>query len=612
MRAAGTWHERRRGAKGFVLLACVASLVLAACGGSTNATRGKATGKAQKGGTATYAMSPGNSFTWMLPLQNSVNDELWDENIEFDMWRPLYFAGEGTDPVIDEGYSLAYPPVWSDGNRTVTIRLKHLRWSDGRAITTRDVRFFFDLYDANKSLIGSYLPGDMPDNVSSIDYPSATTFVMHLDRPFSQQWYEGNELTKIVPMPQHLWDREAASGPVGNYDMTRAGAVKVLAFLYSQSKQLATYSTNPLWKVVDGPFVIESYDPTTARTELGVNKSYPGPDRPRLAHLVIETFASDTAEVDALRSGEVDFGFLPYSDYSLVSYFKSHGFQVAPWVADNVNYAELSYTSPVYGPLVRQLYIREALQHVVDEPLYLRTTLHGLGQLTYGPVPNLPDSPYVSPQEKTDPDPYSTSDAKSLLEDNGWAIGPDHYMVCKKPGTGPGECGAGIAKGRTLDLLLMYTTGYPTLQAQVGAYQTAAAAAGIEISLDPQSETTQISLTGVCPPGPCNWGIAWYSYYFWDYGQTDVYPTGGQLFGKGNYWGGGYYSPEAQHLIELTHTKTGLSYLFSYENYISRQVAALWVPTWDYNITVASDHIGGWLPQEAFGDELPQRWYLTS
>ncbi|MGH9292158.1 MAG: hypothetical protein ACRDZ6_05195, partial [Acidimicrobiales bacterium] len=165
---------------------------------------------------------------------------------------------------------------------------------------------------------------------------------------------------------------------------------------------------------------------------------------------------------------------------------------------------------------------------------------------------------------------------------------------------------------RTLDLLLMYTTGYPALEAQVGAFQTAATSAGVEISLDPQSESTMFSIAGTCPPGPCNWGIAWYSNWLWNYGQADVYPTGGQMFGRGNYWGGGYYSPEAQHLIELTHTKTGLSYLYAYEDYISRQVAALWSPTWDNQISVVSNSLQGWQRQQVFANPLPQRWYLTS
>lgn len=84
------------------------------------------------------------------------------------------------------------------------------------------------------------------------------------------------------------------------------------------------------------------------------------------------------------------------------------------------------------------------------------------------------------------------------------------------------------------------------------------------------------------------------------------------MFSTGNYWGGGYSSAEANHLIALTHQKSGLSYLYTYENYISRQVAALWAPTWDNQISVVSNKLHGWQPQQVFADPLPQNWYLSS
>jgi len=191
-------------------------------------------------------------------------------------------------------------------------------------------------------------------------------------------------------MPQRAWDRESSGGPVGNFDLTPSGASKVFNFLYGQSEELSTYASSPLWKVVRRPFTITSYDSVNGRTELTANKAYNGPDKPRLSHVIVECYPSDTAEVDSLRSGQIDYGYIPYSDYGLLSYFKGHGFTVAPWAPDYEESVEVGFTSPIYGPLVGQLYIRQALQHLVNESLYLKTTLDGIGQLTYGPVPNIP------------------------------------------------------------------------------------------------------------------------------------------------------------------------------------------------------------------------------
>lgn len=593
-------------------LAAVASLALAACGTSASKPPSPSSGTPVKGGTASFDLGVGDDFSWIFPLDNEANWEPWDFNISYDSWRPLYFAGAGNKPIVSKALSIAYPPTWSNDNRTVTVKLKPMKWSDGQPVTSRDVQFFFNLYKANKSRIAQYTPGEIPDDIASVTYPSKTTFVLHLKKRYSQQWFYGNQLTDIVPMPQQAWDKESANGPVGNYDLTTSGAKKVFNFLWAQTKQLSTYSTNPLWKVVDGPWVMTSYDPTTHRLEESANKHYTGAQKPYLAHVVYETNTSDTAEVDALRSGSLTYGYLPFNDLGLTGYLQSHGYTVAPWAPEYVNWAEFGYTSKTYGPLVKQLYIRQALQHLVNEPLYLKATLHNYGQLSYGPVPNLPGSPWVSPQEKKDPYPYSKSSAKQLMSSHGWKMGSGHTLVCENAGTGPNQCGKGIASGRSFGLKLMYSTGYPNLVPQVEAFQTAANSVGMTITLDPQTQNAMFSIGGTCPPGPCDWGIIWYADWMWDYGPGAVYPTGGQEFGKGgNYWSGGYYSPKAQRLIDATQTATGLSHLYKYENYISEQEAGLWVPTADNSISVVSNKLHGWQPQQVFADPLPERWYYT-
>lgn len=536
--------------------------------------------------------------------------ELYNQNTELSMWRPLYSYGTGSRPTLNEGESIAYPPVWSNHDTTVTIKLKPFRWSDGRPVTTRDVEFWWDLYRANKSSIGTYVPGDIPDNVSRIDWLSSSEFVMHLTQAFSPLWYDSNELSVIVPLPQHSWDRETLAGPVGSYDLTAAGAKKVFTFLTGQSSQLSTYATNPLWKVVDGPWVLTGYNPTTYETTLSRNVHYSGPDKPHLDQVIYVTETSDTAEVDALRSGLVDYGWLPSSDYGLAAYFDQHGYTVKPWVTEVANFAEFGYTGP-YKDLVSQLYIRQALEHLVNQQLYMRSE-HGLGQYSYGPVADLPGSPYVSPQLRHSPYPYSVSDARQLLTGHGWRPGPGGVLVCARPGTAPDDCGAGIAGGTALSMTMVFDTGYPTLLAQVEAFQTAAAQAGVQIKLHPETETAMFSDAGVCPPGPCNWGLAIYAYDMWGFGPNEALPTGGEIFGKGNYWGGGYYSPVAQQLIDLTHTRSGVQYLYKYENYLADQVAGLWWPSQDLRISVVKNTLKGWQQQSPFADPHPSSWYYVT
>ncbi len=569
--------------------------------------------KVSPSGTATFALQPTDEFSWMLPLENSDNEEPWEMSTDESLWLPLYFPGDGSKPVINYALSIGNPPVYSDHDQTITITLKHFKWSNGQPVTTRDIEFFFNLYRAGESKIGTYVPGEFPGNIASIDYPSATTFVIHLKHPYSEQWYTDNQLINIVPMPQRTWDVESAGGKVGNYDLTPTGAAKVFNFLYGQSEKLSTYASNALWKVVDGPFTVTSFDSVSGRTELTANSAYDGPDEPRLSHVIIESFPSAAAEVDALRSGEIDYGYIPYSDYGLVGYFKSHGYTIAPWGPDYEQSVELGWTSPTYGPLIRQLYVREALQHLINEPLYLKTTLDGIGQLTYGPVPNIPGSPYVSPQERTDPYPFSISSARSLLTDHGWKMGSSGFMVCARPGTANNECGKGIAKGRVLSLRMDFTiTDLVNLSAQALYFQTSAKQAGIDVDLHPEQATTMYSEDGVCPPGPCNFAMALYPLWFTNYGDLAILPTLEQEFAKGNYYGGGFYSPTAQALITSAEEHSGLSYLFTLENWIATDEAALWWTTGDNQISVVSNKLQGWSPQLPFGNILPNEWYFKS
>jgi peptide/nickel transport system substrate-binding protein len=601
----GNWRAR---VGGVLLSAGLLAAALGGCSSSSSAT----TGAAVAGGTATFAHVVGDDFNWILPLITPTHYSPYEQDVWMELWRPLYYPGEGAVPGIDYSRSLAYPPVWSSSGTVVTIRLRtDYRWSDGIPVTTKDVQFFMELYSANKGRLATYIPGDFPDNVSRVVYNSPTTFTLYLRSRYSQQWFDDNQLTQIVPLPAQAWDRTSLGGPVTDAAATPAGARRVFSFLVSQAQDLSTYASNPLWKVVDGPWRLTSMNPVTYQVELSRNPAYTGPFPPHLDHVVFETPTSATAEVDLLRAGELDYGYLPYSDLGLVPSLEREGYIIAPWAPEYVQWAEINYSGP-YAPLTRQLYIRQALQHLVDEPLYLRTTMHGYGQLTYGPVPNLPGSPFVSPEEKVDPYPYSPAAARRLLLAHGWRPGPGGVMVCTRPGDGPGQCGAGIARGRTLSLLFLFQAGYQGLAAQAQAFQTAARSAGIDVSLDELSQSQLESVANVCPfSTPCDWALALYALWYWNYGEPDIYPTGGQIFGKGNYEGGGYYSPEAQRLIDETHTRSGLGVLYAYEDYLSRQVAALWFPTWDNRISVIKDTLKGAVPQSVFGYTDPSRWYFV-
>jgi len=616
---------RTRWLRGRAILALITMLVGAnifgacAASASVNNHRSAEASKAAKsrdsvsGGVARYALPIGDIFTWILPLDNQVGYEYWDVDAERDMWLPLYWAGKGSETGINSTQSIGETPVYSNHDQTVTIKMKTtFKWSTGATVTSNDVKFYFQLVDAGKKKLGNYLPGLLPDDIASVTYPNSSTFVLHLKQRFNPIWFTGNQLTWIYPLPVQEWDRTSLTSPVGSSASTAAGAKRVITFLFTESKSRRTYGTNPLWKTVDGPFEISTYDPVTHTASFVANSHYTGPTKPRIAGFDLYSFTTGTAELDALRSGTITFGYIPFSDLSQVAYFKSHGFSIKPWPTFFNQVVELGYTSKAWGPLVRQLYVRQALQHLITEKLFIQRAFSGYAIPDYGPVADYPHSRYVSPGIRKDPYPYDPQAAAKLLSEHGWVKGSGGTDECKRPGTGADECGKGIPKGKKLSLLYMYTTNTTAFFTAVSAFRTVAKSVGIDLSLDPQTQTTMFSIGGVCPSTPpCKWGLIGYSNYMWTYGQYQLIPSGTSQWGKGNFWGGGYYTPTAQKLIDAVETKPGLKPLYKAENYLSKNLASLWWPLQDLTIAAVKHTLSGWQHLSPYGSFVPQSWYFT-
>ena len=115
------------------------------------------------------------------------------------------------------------------------------------------------------------------------------------DRAYSHQWLLYDQLSQIWPIPQQSWDRTSVTGPVGNYDTTTAGAKAVYNFLNGQSEDEDTYATNPLWKTVDGPWLVSAFSPSTGYNAFVPNPHYTGPGKPKIAKFEELPFTSAAA-----------------------------------------------------------------------------------------------------------------------------------------------------------------------------------------------------------------------------------------------------------------------------------------------------------------------------
>jgi peptide/nickel transport system substrate-binding protein len=594
--------------RGFRVFAAAAMVVLV--GAFVTPAVGQA---APAGGTATFAESPGAPPNYIFPMDALQYFDV--ENIyQFQdlMFRPLYWFGDGSKVVLNDSLSLADAPRYSDGDTEVTIKLKSYRWSDGHAVTARDVTFWINLLRANKDNWGEYAPGYFPDDVSSVTTTGTSTITMKLTGAVSPTWFTYNELSQITPLPQQAWDRTGATSPVGNYDRTTAGAKAVYTYLDGQSKKLSSYATNPLWKVVDGPWKLQQFQPDGYATFVP-NTSYSGSSKAKLAEFVEEPFTSDSAEYNSLRSGDLTYGYVPLSDISQKSLLQAEGYQTDPWYLWSMNIIPMNFDNPTQGPLFSQTYIRQAMQRAIDERQLEKAVLDGYGITDNGPVPNGPSTQYVDKKVQGAPLAYSLTAANALLNDHGWTKGSGDVRSCARPGDAADECGPGIKAGQRLQLSLLYASGLSSVDQEMQALKSSFSQIGVDLTLSetPQSEVYAAAVPCTAKQAACKWGMAYWG-NGWQF-APDNYPSGEVAFSTGAVGNFGSYSnPEMDKLVKATTTQPGPAPLDVWQDYAAEQVPMLYMPVAPSQISAISTKLSGAAPQPTDGLALtPELWSLA-
>jgi peptide/nickel transport system substrate-binding protein len=513
------------------------------------------------------------------------------------MWRPLYWFGKGVSPVMVPSMSLAYPPVYSHGDKTVTVRLKtSYRWSDGQPITSKDALFYIDEVKAAVAQSGAnwgyYTPHiGIPGQVVSASTPNSTTLVLNLNKPVNPQWFTADELYYIQPMPVHAWAKASANGSV--LDFTNpANAKKIYDFLAKESSSTGTYATNPLWRVVDGPYRLTAFNNTTGGYTLAPNPSYGGPHSAKVPAVQAIPYTSDTAEFNAVLSKGIDIGYMPLNDVPQLAAVEAAGYHVfgyPGWQFADATYNFADKTGD-FNNIINQLYIRQALAHLENEPGYIKAFFHGAGGLAYGPVPSVPTSPYTPPNALKNPYPYGVAAAASLLKSHGWTVVPGGVSTCAKPGTGAGKCGAGIPARTKLAFNVLYASDPVVLGEQLTAWASDAKKVGINITL--QGGTFNHVITVANDPGSPKsinqWAVAAVGGFY-----LPNYPTTLGIFSTGGSLNGGFYSnPQADRLIAASVTSGNPNAVKAEASYLTQVQPSLFQPNYDF-IAVWKDNVSG-------------------
>jgi len=291
-------------------------------------------------------------------------------------------------PVLAEAVpTVSNGGVSADGKQ-VTYKLKKgLLWSDGKPVTSKDVKFTFEVlvHDANPTFNRAEY-----DNIEKVETPDEQTAVVHFKEVYAPylslfQWI----------LPAHANDGKAD--------------LKDAAF---NSKPFGT-----------GPFMIKE-SASGSHVTLVPNPNYAEKGKPYLDQLVFRYVPNFEAGVAQLRTGEVDvLASNPVTQYEDLK--KIPGMRVGVTngalneriivqMAKRGNPADSSKPHEILG----DKRVRQALNIAIDRKTITERLLFGVSN----PVGSVLSSGWAADPSQTAPD-YDPDKAAKLLEDAGWKLG---------------------------------------------------------------------------------------------------------------------------------------------------------------------------------------------
>jgi peptide/nickel transport system substrate-binding protein len=512
-------------------------------------------------------------------------------------YRPVYWFGTPGSSAVDYSLSPAKAPVFSNNDKTITIDMKGWKFADGQTVNAQSVMFFLNLYKADPTSYCGYNKGyGIPDQVASAS-GSGNTVTIKFTGSVNPNWILYNYLAELTPMP-NSWDITApgktstcATGVYGSA-ATDTACKAVEKYLDGQAATMTDFSDTLWTSGADGPWKLTKMDDLGNATFIP-NPTYSGPVKAQkgIDFVKEDAFTTENAEETALRGGSITIGTVDPTEltanapgplktganWSAIS----SNYTLATGSTWAFNYAPFNFSSkdPKHA-IVSQLYIRQALQEAVDQTAILQKVDKGYGVPIDSPLPpNTPKSVSGLPEALEpvpNPYPFNLSSAKKLLTSHGWKLvgGVD---ACESPGTGPSDCGAGIPKGDTLNLSILWASGTPALDDTFNAEVADWDSIGFKFS---HTEATFNDVIADCEAGTkyelCSWGGGW-SY------APDYYPSGETLFAPGGGFNVGGYS-NATETADIKATTFGTASLKAFAEYTAKQLPVLFQPQADPTI----------------------------
>jgi peptide/nickel transport system substrate-binding protein len=282
---------------------------------------------------------------------------------------------------------------------TWTYKIRQgLTWSDGTPLTARDAAYTF-----NRIINGEYEQtnyGSYVANITKAEAPDDTTLVLTVKQPTPIMLR-----LAVYILPEHIWTeidgdevREYPNEPTDGQPIVGAGPYVLV-------------------ERVKGQFIRFQANPTYFK------------GKPAVDELVFRVYQNADAVAQALRKGEIDFA--NDMQASVFDAIKGEegvtGVEAAYYGFNEIGFntgAALADGTPIGDghPALKDVRVRQALNHAIDREALVRTVLSGKGTPGTTVIPPLYTTLHLQPETLFDYDPER---AGELLDEAGYPLGAD-------------------------------------------------------------------------------------------------------------------------------------------------------------------------------------------
>lgn len=576
--------------------------VLSACtsGTSGDASAEAASGTKAAGGQLAVAISVGEDVNWFNPLVPGSACTATNFRTFYSMtYRPIVWVSPQLKLDYDNGLATSITP--SNRGQSYTIKLKQWKWSDGTAITARDIAtYYYLLRDGAGVNDCIYGLGGMPDKVDTFkiidDY---TIEISYKPRPegYSIDWVLLSGFPGVVALPTDHWLKQCPGTGFDPENATPEAAKKFWTCLENEGANVSW----PGYAVVSGPYKVNA-DLWRANSQFvfDANPQFSG-SKPSLDRITIVAQADSTSVYTGLRSGDLNVGIVPanFADQmnSLENFTST---PIGTWSQSEISLNLWADSTKPISKAFQDKRVRIALQHGTNGPSIVRDVSSNVWYESNSAIPPRPDT-YLDPALAAPLYPFDLDAGNKILDDAGY----------------PMVNGVRTLNGTPLAFELAYIAGDTLTTATAQLLQSDWKKLGFDVTLT--SMPADAFIAAAFDPAATHEMDAWMSVPSgWQF-FPNFYPTGEQLYacdGVVASYEGGYCSPELDALIAKTTQyadtpEAAQGALNEYQQYLAQNAVNLFTPT-GWGILAVSNAAGGVAEHLTNYNFLPEQWYVKA